>query len=466
MGHLKGLLGDSFIYGIGTFLLRATQVLILPLILFYLNKEEFGTLDFFLNIKNILVIVYGWGILTSIFKFYDPESLRSSVPYNGLLVIISISLIPLFSLLLLMPFIKIPKTYIEDLLFIQIVSMFNALLTVPLGIFRQRRKPLSYVILNLVYVVSFLGISYLLIITTNQNYRSILWGHLFASVGSFMIGFIGVRRYITFRFSVNFFRSMFDFGFSILLNSLSFVLIFGLTRFFLKSTGSFEDIGVLGMAQRLSLFVGALLISPFTLAWLPFVKAAQKKEHFNLLVNRVFSGFLWVGLMLCLILELFVTDFFTVIGSFEYFESHKYVLPFSLSYFFQGLYFIFSAGIFLSGNTQQFKIIGIFGIIINLLLYTLFYRALSINTVSLITLTSFVLVMIASYLFGNRTMGIRVFSPYNISIVVVYGLLICAAQFLPESRIFDLPFLLFKACIVILLVAGHFFIELRRYKNG
>lgn len=459
MSQLKNLLGDSVIYGVGNFLLRATQIFILPLILFYLTKEEFGTLDYFLNIKNILVIVFGWGILTSIFKYSDPLMQNDSAPFNGFIVILTISLITLGLFFILSFFIEEIRVYWLNILFVQIISIFGAFLTIPLAIYRQKRKPINYIALNFTHVAIFLGVSFYLVLESNENYRSILWGHVIAATVSCLIGFLGIRKYISFKFSLRQFKAMFNFGFSILINSLSFVLILGSTRFFLKMGGTFEDVGILGMAQRLSLFVGALLISPFTLAWLPFVKANAHKSNFVELVNRVFSLFLWVGLFFCLILELFIGDLFFMIDNKEYLPAINYVLPFSLSYLFQGLYFIFSAGIFLSGDTRKYTIVGLSGIAVNLALYGLFFQAISMETVTFITLISFILVTVLAYRFGNKEMQIQVFSVKNVSIAIIYVILLSLATIVRKDSGLNISILAAKIATILLLFIGHLYFE-------
>lgn len=465
MKQLKSLLGDSLIYGLGSFLLKATQIFILPLILLFLNKEEFGKLDYFLNIKNVLMIVFGWGILTSIFKYSSIGEQRDSNPFNGFLVILTIASISTVIVSVLSLFILSIKEYWDHYVFILIISTFWAFLTIPLGIYRQKRKPKSYIFLNSIYTIVFLGTSYLFITLTTQNYKSILWGHSLAAILSFVVGVFGIRKYVFLKFDFSQYKQMFNFGFSILLNSISFVVILASTRFFLKLNGTFEDVGILGMSQRLSLFVGALLISPFTLAWLPFVKANFEKKDFIEITNRVFTGFLWLGLLFCFTLEFLQKDLFLLIKNKEYLVSLNYVLPFSLSYFVQGLYYIFIAGVFLSGKTLHYKIIGISGPLFNLMLYALFYRILSLEVVSYITLASFIYTMILAFYFGNKNIGIELFKKRNLFILLLYITLFISLLFLPQYNTFSIIVLGIKLFVILLLFSVHFFNEKKVIKN-
>lgn len=462
MSYIKSLLGDSLVYGVGSFLLKATQIFVLPIILFYLKKEQFGELDFFLNIKNILVVVYGWGILTSIFKYTSDLKSKDSAPFNGFLVVLAISVIVFTIFFILVLFIPSLTKYLVNILFVQIIAFFAAILTIPLGILRHKRRPKTYIFINLMYTLTLLVVSYILISKTSMNYRAILWGHSVAAIFAVAVSFFVVKNFVRFKFNISVFKQMFSFGFSILLNSLSFVFIFGSTRFVLKLIGSFEDIGILGMAQRLSLFVGALLISPFTLAWLPFVNSIRNKVEFSYVINRVFTIFVWVGLLFCFSLEFLQRDFFLLIKNNEYIESAKFVLPFSLSYFFQGLYFIFSAGIFLKGDNKAYRIIGVFGPLFNLLLYGIFFKILSLEVIGLITLLSFVFTAFLAFFYGNDIMKVKIFNKRNFVIFILYTGLIFFAKFLPEYSVFSIFYFSIKIFFIISLIVTHIYIEKNR----
>ncbi len=459
MSQLKELLGDTAIYGIGSFLLKATQILILPLIIFYLKTDEFGRLDYFLSIKNILIILYGYGILTSIFKYSDYNQKLDKSPFNGFLVvllIVGIGTLTIFGLIFLFPSIY---GYAEDLLYVHLISAFGAFLTIPLGVLRQRKMPKSYIFVSTIYTLLFIGISYVFVLYTSLSYKSILLAHTLAALIAFISGAFLVKKYILFSYSPTLFKKMFNFGFSILLNSLCFIIILSLTRFVLKSNGTFEDIGLLGMATRLSLFVGALLVAPFNLAWLPFVSANVKKEGFTNTLNSVFRIFTWVGLFFCLTLEFVAKDFFLLIENKEYLPSIKHILPFSLSHFLLGYYFIFAAGIYLSGKIIQYRIIAISTVAFNVLLYLFSLNYINIYSVSYITLLSFAFAMMLSFFYGNKTLKIKVLRSSNIYILISYVIFFAAIKLLPDALIFSPTIFGIKIVLLMLLFVFHIILE-------
>ena len=65
---IKPFIKDSLIYGIGEFINRSVQLLVLPLILIFLTPNEFGKLDYFFASRNILSVLFGWGIASSLMR--------------------------------------------------------------------------------------------------------------------------------------------------------------------------------------------------------------------------------------------------------------------------------------------------------------------------------------------------------------------------------------------------------------
>lgn len=465
MSQLKELLGDSIIYGIGSFLLKATQILILPLIIFYLKTDEFGRLDYFLSIKNILIILYGYGIITSIFKYSDYNQKRDKSPFNGFLVVLLIVILSTVIISGLIIFFPSIYNYAEDLIYVHLISAFGAFLTIPLAVLRQRKIAKGYVFVNTIYTILFLGFSYVFVIYTNLSYKSILLAHTIAALIAFISGFFLVKKYIIFSYSPILFKKMFNFGFSILLNSICFMMVLGLTRFFLKSNGTFEDIGLLGMATRLSLFVGAILIAPFNLAWLPFVSANVNKDGFKNTLNSVFRIFTWVGLFFCMTLELLSFDFFLLIENKDYLPSVKHILPFSISHFILGYYFIFSAGIYLSGKIRPYRIIAFTTVAFNVLLYLILFNYIDIYIVSYITLLSFLFAMILAFYFGNNILKIKVFRSSNLYLVLFYIVVFFVIRALPDAATFSAPIFGFKILLLILLFMFHIILEKYFFKK-
>jgi O-antigen/teichoic acid export membrane protein len=459
MSQLKELLGDTAIYGIGSFFLKATQILILPLIIFYLKTDEFGRLDYFLSIKNILIILYGYGVLTSIFKYSDYNQKLDKSPFNGFLVVLLIVVLSTVIIVGLIIFLPNIFTFAEDLIYVHLISSFGAFLTIPLGVLRQRKMPKGYIFVSTIYTLLFIGISYVFVLYTSLSYKSILLAHTLAALIAFISGAFLVKKYILFSYSPTLFKKMFNFGFSILLNSLSFIIILSLTRFVLKLNGTFEDVGLLGMATRLSLFVGALLIAPFNLAWLPFVSANVNKDGFKNTLNSVFRIFTWVGLFFCLTLEFVAIDFFLLIENKEYLPSIKHTLPFSLSHFILGYYFIFSAGIYLSGKIKQYRIIAITTVAFTVVLYLLLFNYINIYSVSYITLLSFSFAMILAFYFGNNTLKIKVFKSSNLYIVLFYTIAFIIIKALPDPITFSATIFGFKIFLLMLLFLFHVILE-------
>lgn len=420
---LKEFFSDAVIYGFGGILFRSAQIFILPIIFIYLDKEQFGRLDYFLNIKNILIVITGWGILTAIFKYSDINHRKSKTPFNGLLVILTISGLILVLYLMFAKYFLVNDEYYQNIAMAIVISTFGATISVPQSIFRYKNKPSSYVMLNMVFITLYMVLSFVFIEYMNYGYRSFLYGQIIAAIITSVCGIIATSGYIEYTYDHVLFMKMLKFGFSILLNSLAFVLIYGMTRFVVKIGGSFAEVGILGMSQKISLIVGSILVMPFNLAWLPFVKNNYDNDHFHELVNKIFRIFITVGLFLSFSTQLLVTDFFNLIQQYEYIDSAKYVYIFNLSFVAQGLFFMFSAGIFIRGKTKYYSIIAISTVLLNIGLYIIFRNNISIMVAACITLLTFTFMAILAYVYGNNIIKINIYDQKTTLVIFIYTVL-------------------------------------------
>jgi len=410
---IKPFIKDSLVYGIGEFINRSTQLLILPLILIYLTPSEFGKLDYFFASRNILSVLFGWGVATALMKYgMDLKKYKfGEVALNAVLVVFLLDIGASILILLsidIMNSLLLDGDYFNEYIIIIITSSFVALRTIPLSIFRLKSKPLPFITVNAINMVLYFSIAFILLKFYKLTYFSFLWANLLSSLISMMIAFGFSNRYFSFQFNKGLIGQLIKFGLSILSTSFTFIIISNSNRIFLKLNTGFEEIGILGMATRISTIVGAFIISPFNLAWLPYVLKNQNKDYFQDVVSYLFRLLSFLGIFLSLILIYTGPFIFLYFNKLEYLDSFNFVPLFCLSFLFLGYYFMFSAGIFVSGNYKKYYTISFWVIIFNFGLYFILMSYLSLYVVSFITLASHILMSYMAYSFGNPYIKIKV----------------------------------------------------------
>ncbi len=410
---IKPFIKDSMVYGIGEFINRSTQLLILPLILIYLTPDEFGKLDYFFASRNILSVLFGWGVATALMKYgVDLKKYQfEQVALNAVLVVLILDFLTSLLILFSIDFISghlLDGDFFTEYFIITVTSSFVALRTIPLSIFRLKSKPLPYIFVNALNMALYLAIAFVLLKFYTLSYFSFLWANLLSSLISLMIALGFSYGFFAFQFNRSLISKLLRFGLSILATSFTFIIISNSNRIFLKLNAGFEDIGILGMATRISTIIGAFIISPFNLAWLPYVLKNHTEDQFQNTVSYLFRLLSFLGIFLSFILMVVGPYIFIFFDKPAYLVSFNYVPIFCLSFLFLGYYFMFSAGIYLSGHYNKYYSISLWVIFSNLGLYFLLIPYLSLYVVSFITLASHILMSYLAYLWGNPIINIQV----------------------------------------------------------
>ena len=430
---IKPFIKDSMVYGIGEFINRSTQLLILPLILIYLTPDEFGKLDYFFASRNILSVLFGWGVATALMKYgVDLKKYQfEQVALNAVLVVLILDFLTSLLILFSIDFISghlLDGDFFTEYFIITVTSSFVALRTIPLSIFRLKSKPLPYIFVNALNMALYLAIAFVLLKFYTLSYFSFLWANLLSSLISLMIALGFSYGFFAFQFNRSLISKLLRFGLSILATSFTFIIISNSNRIFLKLNAGFEDIGILGMATRISAIIGAFIISPFNLAWLPYVLKNHTEDQFQNTVSYLFRLLSFLGIFLSFILMVVGPYIFIFFDKPAYLVSFNYVPIFCLSFLFLGYYFMFSAGIYLSGHYNKYYSISLWVIFSNLGLYFLLIPYLSLYVVSFITLASHILMSYLAYLWGNPIINIQVLHKKS-------GHLVLSAAFLILSSI-------------------------------
>lgn len=428
MDSIKGLLRDSSIYGLTELLNRGMQVLLLPLIFIFLNKQEFGILDYFLTIKNLAVVFLGIGLSTVIQRYkmweadYSLNMLASTALFtivflDGIYLIISSLFSAEITILL------VNTDYSLEWILVNITSIFFAIRTIPLGILRLQQKPLHFLIVSLSNFIIYFIATFVLLKLEFNGYLSFLWGALIAITFSLISGLYLTKNEISFKFNLSLSKTLIAFGLSILSSSSTVIILNSLNRFFLKADGSFEDLAILGLSTRLSIIVGAFLVAPFNLAWLPYAAKNYKEPKFRVTYDKIVTGFIIIGMLMVLGLSFFTKELLLLIGQIEYINSARIIPFYALTFIFQGLYFLSTSSIFLEGFKSKYYIISLATVVTNILIYLAFGDFINIYTVSSITLVGFIIMFIIGNRLASSQTRISYMNPLNMS-VLVFGSLI------------------------------------------
>ncbi|MCA0446997.1 MAG: oligosaccharide flippase family protein [Bacteroidetes bacterium] len=412
---VKNLFKDGIVYGIGEILTRLTQFLILPLILAYLSPEQFGTADYFLSFKNFLTIILNVGMMTAILRVAaaDKGYNQSEVVFSSFLITFIFGLVGIILLAFFsggLSNLLLDTDLGTDFIISFATAWAYSMRLVILGVNRLNRTPGRFIILNLIDVTLYISLAYYLVSSPDGNYRSLLIANLISVLASLVIGFVLISKNITIKYNETVIKELISFGLAFLLINIVFSFLQISNRIFLKFDSSFSDLGILGLTTRLSLLVGSFIITPFSLAWLPFLNQSHSKPEFNESVNKIYVLFIGFVLLICILIQFTVVDILMLFNLNEYRGIDSYISYYTFGYLFFGLYYFFSGGIYIKNEKSKYTIIGIAVLLFNLVASFTMKGDNTLHSVGIISLVSYSLLAVLSWYFSKDIISVKLFS--------------------------------------------------------
>ena len=150
-----------------------------------------------------------------------------------------------------------------------------------------------------------------------------------------------------------------------------------------------------------------LFVNMFQYAWQPFFLQNAKDPSAREMFSKVLTYFTLAGSILLVVLSIFISDFakirisgFSLIGS-EYWSGLNIVPIILLAYLINGMYVIFSAGIYIEEKSIYVPIITGLGALVNVVVNFTLIPVLNITGAALATLASY-FVMAAGYYYVTQ----------------------------------------------------------------
>jgi O-antigen/teichoic acid export membrane protein len=197
------------------------------------------------------------------------------------------------------------------------------------------------------------------------------------------------------------FKRLVRFGLPYLPAGLGMMLVQVIDVPILEKLTDIKTVGIYKANYKLGIFM-MLFVNMFQYAWQPFFLTNAKEENAKEIFSKVLTYFTIVGSLMLVLLSLFISDIvqinifgFSIIGA-KYWAGLYIVPVILLAYLFNGLYVVFSAGIYIEEKSIYAPIVAGAGAITNVIANYLLIPYLDIMGAALATLLSY-FVMAAGY---------------------------------------------------------------------
>lgn len=440
---LKELSKDTLIYGISTMVGRFLNFLFVPFFTNIFNPTEYGYVFIIYTYIAIFNIVYIYGLDSAFLKFAAFKDVADdkdnfSTPFISIFftsIIISVIIISLKDSI--SSLIEVPTQYSYLIMIASLILFFDSIANIPFLKLRLQRKAKLFSFLKVSNILVNLLSNIILIFYFNMGIEAILISNLFAAIFTLILLIPTIITNFRLNFHFYLLKRLLKFGLPYLPAGLALMFVQVIDVPILEKLTNVETVGIYKANYKLGIFM-MLFVGMFQYAWQPFFLNNSKVENIKEVFAKVLTYFLVVGSFLLILISLFIEDIIKISFLGYHLIGPKYwagipIIPIVLlGYLFNGMYVVFSAGIYIKEKSIYAPIVAGFGAGINILSNFLLIPAYNIIGAALATLFSYLVMALGYYLVTQKyykinyeyTKVLKIFLVITIISTIYYGILI------------------------------------------
>lgn len=375
---------------------RFLTFLLTPLYTNYLSVVEFADITNIFSYIAFLNIFYAIGFDSAFFRFYDKEDLEKSKRVFSTAYLSILAVTSILSVILFLNYTSIAQNICDSvnrndlILYSLLIPFFDVISYVPFLYLRITNQAKVFSIIRLINIFITIILTYIFIIHYNYGAIGVVYSHLIASLLSFFTTFYILLKNLKFNFDSELFKEMIKFSIPTIPAQLSGIMLNLGDKPIVKALTDSESVSIYNANYRLGLPM-MLFILAFDYAWKPFYLSNYKDPDSKKLFARVLTYITMIAAVVFLGVSFYINQLVNLpfLGGKlinPIYWSGLHIVPIILaSYYFNGMYNIFAAGINISKETKYLSysiiIAAIYNLVSNLILVRYFgYEAAAWNT--------------------------------------------------------------------------------------
>jgi len=405
---LKQLSKDTAIYGISTMVGRFLNFLLVP---FYTNiflPSEYGIIQIFFAYIAILIIVYIYGMDSAFLKFsafkdIGDEKDNFSTPYISVFVSsVIFSVIIIFAKDSILNSLDVPQQYDYLIYFSAAIIFLDANGSIPFLKLRLNRQAAKFSLFKIINICSNLVLTLFLILILGWGIEAILFSNMVASLISLILLLPTIIKYFKFEFHTLLFTRLVKFGLPYLPAGMAVMVVQVIDVPILQKLTDLKTVGIYKANYKLGIFM-MLFVNMFQYAWQPFFLQNAKEENAKEMFSKILTYFTLIGAILVVGISLFIPDLakiqiagYSLLGK-AYWAGLNIVPIILLAYLINGIYVIFSAGIYIEEKSLYVPFIAGSGAVLNIAANLLLIPKLGIYGAAIATFISYFIMAVGYY---------------------------------------------------------------------
>lgn len=416
---LKELTKDTAIYGISTMVGRFIGFLLVPFYTNVLSTTDFGIQSNIYAYIAFINVIFIYGIDAAYMKYasmYDDSKKKKvfTTAYSFLIATtIFLSLLLFLFRTSISSLMQIPSSYLRIYYYLILIVAFDTIAIVPFAKLRLERKAWKYAAIKFINIILNLALNLILILRFRLGIEAIFLSNLIATLFSFLALQSEILKSITISFDKNLLKKMLEFGIPYLPAALAATIVNVVDRPVVLAMTDESTLGIYQANYKLGVFM-MLFVSMFQFAWQPFFLNNAKEKNAKEIFSKVFTLFLIVSSLIWIVLSLFVDDFAriefyhgkSIIGK-EFLSGLPIVPIILLGYLFNGVYYIFQAGIYIEEKTKYFPIVTFAGAFVNVIFNILLIPFFGIIGAALATLAAYFVMAVGLFFLSQKFYPIK-----------------------------------------------------------
>lgn len=426
MKKLGELFSDTLVYGISSVVARFINYLLVPFYTKYFAPGEYGIISLIFGAMIFLNVVFTFGMESAYLRYAADREKAKSVFKTLQLSLLAVGTILVMVLWIVKP-VFLPLLGLSSLnhhLYWMMIGILwlDALAAVPFAELRLVRRSWTFAILRLVNVLINVGLNLYLVIVKNWGIEAVLVSNLIAS--AFTTVAVGLLTFNIWggHLRKDILQKALKFGLPYVPTGIGYAINEALDRFFIQQMpqhtinvlyGSMYNseaiIGIYSACYKLAVFM-LLFTQMFRMAWQPFfLRHAEDKQapvifrdvfrYFNLI-----SGIIYISI--CMFPKEIVSLHIPILNATlinHRFWMGLFVVPWlMLSYWFQGWYINFTAGIFIREQTKRLPVITLTGATITVIFNLVLVPRYGMLGAAITTVTSYMVMGFMIYYFSQK----------------------------------------------------------------
>ncbi|HAB52899.1 MAG: hypothetical protein A2315_11170 [Ignavibacteria bacterium RIFOXYB2_FULL_35_12] len=410
---IKQLTKDTAIYGVSTIVGRFLTFLLVP---FYTNifpPDEYGIVANLYIFIAILNIIYIFGMDAAYLKFASNKSIASekdnfSTPY---LAVMFVSLfLSLFIILIkgsIISLFEVPAGYAYLIYYTSLILFIDALCVIPFIRLRIERKAKKFATFKIINILTNVFFNILLVLYFKWGIEAVFISNLIASLLTLIIFTPEIIKNLKPVINISLLLRLIKFGLPYLPAGLGSMLIQGIDRPILTNLTDLSTVGIYNANHKLGIFM-MLFVNMFQYAWQPFFLQQAEEKDAKKIFSKVLTYFTFAASLILVLISLFIDDivkinFFgiTLIGP-AYWSGLLIVPVVLLGYLFNGIYVVFTAGIYIKEKSIYVPLITGLGAVVSIALNFLLIPILGIMGSALAALASYMVMALGLYLITQK----------------------------------------------------------------